>query len=82
MHDYFEGYKKLDNIIWDYHTTQGEWVLEKYYPGDEYVEIIGESAYGKGLIFKEYEWVVEKKKNVFKIIWWAEFRIRGRDDAY
>jgi hypothetical protein len=80
VHDYFENHKKLDNIIWAYHTTQGEGALEKYYPGDEYVDIIGKSGYGTGLIFNEYEWAVKKKKNAGKIIWWAELGIRGRED--
>ncbi|HQH25739.1 MAG TPA: glycosyl hydrolase [Bacteroidales bacterium] len=79
VHDYFEG-KGLKNIIWAYHTTQGEGALEEYYPGDEYTDVIGKSAYGTGLVFSEYEWAVEKKKNHGKIIWWAELGIRDRED--
>jgi hypothetical protein len=33
------------------------------------------------LIFSEYEWAVEKKKNHGKVIWWAELGIRGKSDA-
>ena len=80
VHDYFENEKGLDNIIWAYHTTQREGALQKYYPGDEYVDIIGKSGYGTGLIFNEYDWAVEKKKNQGKVIWWAELGIRGRPD--
>jgi hypothetical protein len=80
VHDYFKNRKGLDNIIWAYHTTQGPGALEKYYPGDEYVDVLGKSAYGTGLIFSEYEWAVEKKKNHGKVIWWSEFGIRGRSD--
>jgi hypothetical protein len=80
IHDYFTS-KGLDNIIWAYHTTQGQGALEEYYPGDEYVDIIGKSAYGTGLIFSEYEWALEKKKNHGKVIWWAELGIRGKSDA-
>ena len=80
VHDYFEREKGLDNILWAYHTTQREGALQKYYPGDEYVDIIGKSAYGTGLIFNEYDWAVEKKKNQGKVIWWAELGIRGRSD--
>jgi mannan endo-1,4-beta-mannosidase len=79
VHDYFSA-KGLDNIIWAYHTTQGEGALEEYYPGDEYVDVIGKSAYGTGLIFSEYNWAVDKKKNHGKVIWWAELGIRGPSD--
>lgn len=79
VHDYFIA-KGLDNIIWAYHTTQREGHLEEYYPGDEYVDVIGKSAYGTGLIFSEYNWAVEKKKNHGKIIWWAELGIRDSSD--
>lgn len=80
VHDYFEKNKGLDNIIWAYHTTQREGALQTYYPGDEYVDIIGKSAYGTGLVFNEYDWAVGKKKNQGKVIWWAELGIRGRSD--
>jgi len=80
VHDYFTA-KGLDNILWAYHTTQGHGALEEYYPGDEYVDIIGKSGYGTGLIFSEYEWAVEKKKNHGKVIWWAELGIRGKSEA-
>lgn len=80
VHDYCTA-RGLDNIIWAYHTTQGHGALEEYYPGDEYVDIIGKSGYGTGLIFSEYEWAVEKKKNHGKVIWWAELGIRGKSDA-
>ena len=80
VHDYFKNNKGLDNVIWAYHTTQGEGVLEKYYPGDAYVDVLGKSAYGTGLVFSEYNWAVEKKKNHGKVIWWAELGIRGSSD--
>ena len=79
VHDYFTS-KGLDNIIWAFHTTQRAGALQEYYPGDEYVDIIGKSAYGKGLIFNEYEWAVEKKKNSGKVIWWGELGIRDKKD--
>ncbi len=79
VHDYFTG-KGLDNIIWAFHTTQRSGALEEYYPGDAYVDIIGKSAYGTGLIFSEYSWAVDKKKNSGKVIWWAELGIRGPSD--
>ncbi|HPD47305.1 MAG TPA: glycosyl hydrolase [Anaerohalosphaeraceae bacterium] len=75
VHDYFVKDKGLDNIIWAYHTTQNHVALEKYYPGDAYVDVIGKSAYGRGLVFSEYAWAVERKK-AGKVIWWAELGIR------
>ena len=80
VHDYFKNAKRLDNIIWAYHTTQGNGALEANYPGDEYVDVLGKSAYGTGLIFSEYAWAVEKKKNHGKVIWWSELGIRGESD--
>lgn len=80
VHDHFTA-KGLDNILWAYHTTQNAGALQKYYPGDSYVDIIGKSAYGRGLIFDEYDWAVEKKKNAGKLIWWAELGIRDQNDA-
>lgn len=80
VHDHFTA-KGLDNIIWAFHTTQREGALQEYYPGDKYVDILGKSAYGGGLVFNEYEWAVEKKTRAGKVIWWAELGIRGRDEA-
>ncbi len=80
VHDYFKNNKDLDNIIWAYHTTANHGVLEKYYPGDAYVDVLGKSAYGMGLNFSEYDWAVEKKRNAGKVIWWSELGIRGRSD--
>ena len=80
VHDYFIKVKGLDNIIWAYHTTATHGALEKYYPGDAYVDVIGKSAYGTGLIFSEYSWAVEKKKKSGKVIWWSELGIRGSSD--
>lgn len=80
VHDRFTA-KGLDNILWAYHTTQNAGALQKYYPGDAYVDILGKSAYGRGLVFNEYDWAVEKKKNAGKLIWWAELGIRGQNEA-
>lgn len=78
VHDYFTEDKGLDNIIWAYHTREVDGALEAFYPGDEYVDILGKSGYGPDLRFPEYEWAVEKKKQG-KIIWWAELGINNRD---
>lgn len=80
VHDYFATTKGLDNIIWAYHTTQRDGALQRCYPGDDYVDVLGKSAYGTGLVFSEYEWAVEKKKKHGKVIWWSELGIRGKSD--
>ncbi|MBX3744724.1 MAG: hypothetical protein KF833_05395 [Verrucomicrobiae bacterium] len=80
VHDYFTRVKGLDNVVWAYHTTQRQGALQAYYPGDAYVDVIGKSAYGMGLVFDEYEWAVGKKRNDGKVIWWAELGIRGRNE--
>lgn len=80
VHDYFTHRKGLDNIVWAYHTTANHGALEKYYPGDAYVDVLGKSAYGTGLPFSEYQWALEKKQKAGKVIWWAELGIRGRSD--
>ena len=79
IHDYLQKNKGLDNIIWAYHTTANHGALEKYYPGDAYVDVLGKSAYGTGLNFSEYDWAVAKKK-AGKVIWWSELGIRGASD--
>ena len=80
VHDYFTKEKGLgDYIIWAYHTRESDGALEGFYPGDEYVDILGKSGYGPDLNYPEYEWAVEKKKQG-KIIWWAELGINNRND--
>ncbi|MHB1307167.1 MAG: glycosyl hydrolase [Limisphaerales bacterium] len=80
VHDYFNTTKQLDHILWAYHTTQNSGALERCYPGDVYVDVLGKSAYGSGLVFAEYEWAVAKKKDHGKVIWWAELGIRGKSE--
>jgi len=79
VHDYFTYEKKLDNILWAYHTRETDGALKAFYPGDEYVDIIGKSGYGPDLNFPEYDWAVEKKKQG-KVIWWAELGINNEND--
>lgn len=81
VHDVFTREKGLDHILWAYHTTQNHGAMQRDYPGDEYVDILGKSAYGTGLVFSEYDWAVQKKKDAGKVIWWAELGIRGRSDS-
>lgn len=80
VHDYFHVDKKLDHILWAYHTTQNDGALARCYPGDAYVDVIGKSAYGSGLVFSEYDWAVAKKREHGKVVWWAELGIRGKSE--
>jgi len=80
VHDTFTRDKGLDHLLWAYHTTANHGALEKCYPGDAYVDILGKSAYGTGFGFSEYAWAVEKKKQAGKVIWWSELGIRGRSN--
>jgi len=80
VHDYFHNTKQLDHLIWAYHTTQNHGALERCYPGDAYVDVIGKSAYGTGLVFSEYEWAVKRKRSQGKVLWWAELGLRGRSE--
>jgi mannan endo-1,4-beta-mannosidase len=40
MHEYFTNTHKLNNLIWVWNGQHKDW-----YPGDEYVDIIGEDIY-------------------------------------
>jgi hypothetical protein len=80
VHDHFVA-QGLDNLLWAFHTTQRAGALQEYYPGDPYVDIIGKSAYGRGLVFDDYEWAVERKKRAGKILWWAELGLRDQGEA-
>ena len=78
VHDYFTDTKGLTNIIWAFHTRESDGALQAFYPGDDYVDVLGKSGYGPDLNFPEYEWAVEKKKQG-KVIWWAELGINDRN---
>lgn len=83
IHDYFEKDKKLTNIIWAYHTgSTGR--MKEFYPGDEYVDVMGHSVYERwgnpALDYYDYAWAVEKKKGKGKIIWIAELGINSAGD--
>lgn len=80
VHDHFAA-KGLDNLIWAFHTTQRAGALQEYYPGDPYVDVIGKSAYGRGLVFDEYDWAVARKRQAGKVIWWAELGIRDKAEV-
>lgn len=48
MHDYFSKEKGLNNLIWIYSPDRGRPSLVEYYPGNEYVDIVGLDAYFNG----------------------------------
>ncbi|MCC6234583.1 MAG: hypothetical protein IT580_18210 [Verrucomicrobiales bacterium] len=76
VHRHFTVTRGLTNLVWAYHTTQRNGALQACYPGDAFVDVIGKSAYGSGLVFDEYAWAVEKKRTAGKVIWWAELGMR------
>jgi mannan endo-1,4-beta-mannosidase len=53
MHDYLVKTKKLDNLIWVWSGSReaGAWMqpLDKYYPGDAYVDVVGLDIYNDTL---------------------------------
>ena len=57
MFDTFRA-KGLNNLIWVWTSETGD---HDWYPGDEYVDIIGRDAYGRsvGQLQEEYEWLVQ-----------------------
>jgi mannan endo-1,4-beta-mannosidase len=64
LFNYFTKVKKLDNILWVW-TTDHPWEgIEKYYPGDDYVDILGSDIYpikDTTIIFRQ-EWYDRMKK--------------------
>jgi hypothetical protein len=50
VHDYFSDNKGLENIIWAFHTRESDGALAAFYPGDEYVDVLGsgKEKTGKG----------------------------------
>ncbi|MDV7105154.1 glycosyl hydrolase [Vibrio sp. TH_r3] len=48
MHHYLSNVKGLNNLIWVYSPDRSRPGLTKYYPGDDYVDIVGLDAYFNG----------------------------------
>lgn len=52
-HDYLTKTKQLDNLIWVFSASRvgGPWMqpIDKYYPGDDYVDIVGLDIYNDTL---------------------------------
>lgn len=46
MHDYFTNTKGLDNLIW---VWNGGIYDDGWYPGDEYVDVVGDDYYGSSI---------------------------------
>ena len=46
LFDYLTYTKKLNNLLWVYTPSGGINCLNKYYPGDRYVDIVGNDYYG------------------------------------
>lgn len=61
MHDYFTNQKGLDNLIWVYSISpEADYTKDAlyYYPGGDYVDIVGEDIYDKESAPKGYEKLV------------------------
>lgn len=59
MFDYFTNTKKLNNLLWVYSTTpemEPSWTrpVDFYYPGTEYVDIVGQDIYQEKLDKVDY----------------------------
>lgn len=50
MYTYFTTTRRLNNIIWNYSPSGHRDNLVAYYPGDDYVDIVGPDMYGKGTL--------------------------------
>lgn len=48
MYDRYTNYWKLDNLIWVFGYSEKGRGYEKWYPGDEYVDIVGADSYKDG----------------------------------
>jgi mannan endo-1,4-beta-mannosidase len=64
LFNYFTKEKKLDNIIWVW-TSDRPWEgVEKFYPGDDYVDVLGNDIYplpDTNVVFRQ-EWYDKMKK--------------------
>ncbi|MGN0598632.1 MAG: glycosyl hydrolase [Oscillospiraceae bacterium] len=69
MYDRYTNYWELDNLIWVLGYSQNGSGYDKWYPGDEYVDIAGADSYKDGANGKLYENTVkvvgEKRPVVF-----------------
>lgn len=64
MHDRYTNLHKLDNLIWVLGYSGEGKGYEKWYPGDDYVDVIGADSYTDGANENLYELVknIEKKE--------------------
>ena len=59
MYDRYTDYWELDNLIWVLGYSGNGRNYDKWYPGDEYVDIIGADSYSDGANEKLYKLVTE-----------------------
>ncbi len=69
MHRYFSEGKKLDNLLWVYSPADGHNASGWAYPGAEYVDVVGGTAYNEGLRVSRYEALVALGKPVAMAEW-------------
>lgn len=54
MYDRYTNHHKLDNLIWVFGYSGNNRDYDKWYPGDEYIDIIGADSYSDGANEKLY----------------------------
>ena len=59
MYDRYTNYWELDNLIWVLGYSQNGKIYDSWYPGDEYVDIVGADSYKDGANHNLYQ-AVEK----------------------
>ncbi|MCM1327833.1 MAG: glycoside hydrolase family 26 protein [Ruminococcus sp.] len=59
MYDRYTNYWELDNLIWVFGYSHNGKDFDKWYPGAEYVDIIGADSYDDGANEKLYQKVVD-----------------------
>ncbi|MCR5742440.1 MAG: glycoside hydrolase family 26 protein [Lachnospiraceae bacterium] len=59
MYDRYTNYWELDNLIWVYAYSHNGTAIENWYPGDEYVDLIGGDSYDAGANGDLYDTVEE-----------------------
>lgn len=67
MYDRYTNYHKLDNLIWVLGYSGNGKDYDKWYPGDNYVDIVGADSYTDGAnenLYEKIKEVVKKKKPI------------------
>lgn len=82
MHDYFTYEKNLDNLIWVYSVTPEKSYTEDvlfYYPGDEFVDIVGEDIYDPDSSPRHYDELIAETGKPYAL---AEYGPNSSEGAH